>query len=68
MVCGTFTLTGLSSADADNYVNMFKMNKPPPTSVTKNPEAGGTYGVVAVFPPCPAGTTHSTDSHVKRGP
>ena len=63
MVCGTFTLTGLSGADADTYVNMYKMNKPPPVSVTKNPEPGGsTYSVVAVFPPCPAGTSHDTNN------
>jgi hypothetical protein len=63
MVCGTFTLTGLTSADADDYVNIYKMNKPPPISVNKTPEPGGaTFSVVAVFPPCPPGTTHDTNN------
>jgi hypothetical protein len=63
MVCGTFMLTGLSNADADKYVNMYKMNKPPPTSVTKSAEPGGnTYSVMAIFPPCPPGTTHDPNN------
>ena len=61
MICGTFTKRGLSKNEADLTAKLFKLNNPPPTSVTETPDGSGTYTVVATWPPCPAGTTHSTD-------
>jgi hypothetical protein len=62
MVCGTFTLTQIGDGDVNQVVDLFQKNNPPPLRVTKNHEPDGTWTVVAVFPPCPANTTHSTDN------
>jgi len=59
MVCGTFTRKGVSQAQLQMVVNLFKANIPPPTSVTSTKENDGTYTVVATWPPCPPDTTHS---------
>jgi len=61
MICGTFTKRQLTKNAADLTVKLFKLNNPPPTSVTETPDGAGTYTVTATWPPCPAGTTHSVD-------
>lgn len=61
MVCGTFTMNNIPQTNVDAVVARFKANKPPPTSVTKNQAADGTWTVIAVFPPCPADTSHTPD-------
>ena len=61
MICGTFTLNKVPAADVDNVVAAFQANDPPPTSVTKTPDGAGTFTVVAAWPPCPPGMSHSTD-------
>lgn len=59
MTCGTFTVTKVQQAKLQQTIDLFNANKPPPTSVTSNPDGAGTYTVVATFPPCPGNTTHS---------
>ncbi len=59
MVCGVFTITGISDADVAGVVQRFKQNVPPPLSVTQTRAADGTWTVTATFPPCPPNTTHS---------
>lgn len=60
MVCGTFTITQISSDDVDGVVQRFNANNPPPLSVTKTQAQDGTWTVTATFPPCPENTTHSS--------
>jgi hypothetical protein len=59
MACGTFTISKVPQAQLQQTIDLFKANKPPPTSVTSTPDGAGTYTVVATFPPCPANTSHS---------
>jgi hypothetical protein len=59
MVCGTFTMTQIDTADVDGVVQRFQANQPSPKSVTKNQQQDGTWTVVAVFAPCPANTSHT---------
>ncbi len=61
MPCGTFTVSHVPQADLQETIDLFKANKPPPTSVTSAPDGTGAYTVTAVFPPCPANTSHSPD-------
>ena len=60
MVCGTFTINRIASADVDGVVQRFNANDPPPLSVTKAQDADGTWTVTARFPPCPENMTHSS--------
>jgi hypothetical protein len=59
MICGTFTLTGISDADVAGVVARFKATVPAPLSVTQTKQADGTWTVVATFPPCPTNVSHS---------
>jgi len=59
MVCGVFTVNGISDADVAGVVQRFKQNVPPPLSVTQKRAGDGTWTVVATFPPCPDNTSHS---------
>jgi len=56
MICGTFTMRGMTSDEADAEVADFKTTNP--ISVTKKQEADGTYTVTAVYPDCAANTSH----------
>lgn len=58
MVCGTFTATTSSKADANEQAQNYLDNDPPPISVTVTQGANSTWTVTAVWPPCPPGTTH----------
>jgi len=58
MTCGTFTIAKVTAASLDQVMGDFKANVPPPTSVTSAPDGDGTFTVTAVFPDCPANTTH----------
>ena len=58
MTCGTFKIEKVPAADVAQVVGGFQANVPPPTSVTSTPDGAGTYTVTAVFPDCPANTTH----------
>jgi len=62
MICGTFTMTGMTSEEADTAVEAYKDTVPPPTSVTKKKEADGTYTVTAVYPDCADNVSHATSS------
>jgi hypothetical protein len=59
MACGTFTVSNVPQTELQQTIDLFKANIPAPTSVTSAPDGSGTFTVTAVFPPCPAGTTHS---------
>ena len=59
MTCGTFKITQVPANAVDEVVSDFEANVPPPTSVTKQQDADGTYTVTAVFPDCPPNTTHA---------
>jgi hypothetical protein len=59
VVCGTFTATTNSKADADEQAQNYRDNDPPPTSVTVTQGTDNTWTVTAIWPPCPPGTTHS---------
>jgi hypothetical protein len=61
MPCGTFKVAKVSQAEVQGTIDLFEANVPPPTSVTSAPDGDGTFTVTAVFPPCPANTTHSPD-------
>jgi hypothetical protein len=60
MTCGTFKMTAIPDGYQDAVENGFKTGKPQPTSVTKTKNADNTWTVVAVFPPCPPNTSHTT--------
>jgi hypothetical protein len=62
MACGTFTVSGVSQTELQSRMDLFRANKPPPVSVSSNQDPDGSYTITAVFPPCPANTTHSADS------
>lgn len=59
MACGTFTVQKVPKDQLQQTMDLFRANKPPPTSVTSAPDGQGTNTVTAVFPPCPSNTTHS---------
>jgi hypothetical protein len=59
MACGTYTVAKVPPGNVANVTALFQANVPPPNSVTSAPDGTGTYTVTAVFPPCPANTTHS---------
>jgi hypothetical protein len=59
MACGTFTIKKVPAQKVQQTMDLFKANQPPPTSVTSKDNGDGTFIVTAVFPPCPANTTHS---------
>lgn len=59
MACGTYTVSKVTQNNLPNVMALFQATKPPPTSVTSAPDANGTFTVTAVFPPCPANTSHS---------
>jgi hypothetical protein len=61
MACGTFTVRRVPQAQLQQTLDLFKANKPPPISVTSSADGAGTYTVTAIFPPCPANTTHSVN-------
>jgi hypothetical protein len=58
MACGTFTVAKVPNAQLQQTIALFNANVPKPT-VTSAPDGSGTFTVTAVFPPCPAGTTHT---------
>lgn len=58
MACGTFTVKKVPQSKLQQTIDLFKANKPPPTSVTSTPDGTGTFTVVAVFPACPVNTSH----------
>ncbi len=62
MVCGTFTTTNIPDGRQNAVVALYKANVPAPTAVVATQEAGGTWTVVAKWPPCPASTTHDPNS------
>ena len=57
MTCGVWQRI-VAADQADDVVAYYKMNVPPPVSVTATPYGDGRVLVVAVFPPCPPDTTH----------
>lgn len=61
MICGTQTRTGVTASEVPQVTALFNAIVPPPTSVTSTPDGNGTFTVVATWPPCPPGTTLSTD-------
>jgi hypothetical protein len=65
MACGTFTVTKVPQLKLQQTIDLFKANKPPPTSVTSTADGMGTYTVIAKFPPCPPNTSH-TDGSIER--
>jgi hypothetical protein len=60
MTCGTFTTTDMQADEADELEALHRATTPPPISLTRTQQPNGLFTIVAVFPPCPAGTTHST--------
>jgi hypothetical protein len=60
MACGTFTVSKVPQAKLQQTIDLFKANNPPPTSVTSSPDGAGTFTVIAIFPPCPANTSHTS--------
>ena len=62
MVCGTFSIKKIADADVDGVEERFRLNDPPPNSVTREKQTDGTWTVTAVFPPCPENTTHTLGS------
>ena len=61
MACGTFKEAGVPADQVDNAVALWQASSPTPT-VTKVQAPDGTWTITAVFPPCPPGTTHDTNS------
>jgi hypothetical protein len=59
MICGTFTMSAVSSADVDVIVAGYQATQPPPTNVTKTQNGDGTWTVTAVYPSCTSDTTHT---------
>ena len=57
MTCGVWQRL-VPTDQADQVAGYYKMNVPPPLSVTITPYGDGKALVVAVFPPCPPDTTH----------
>ncbi len=61
MICGTFSTVVPTEADANVAVMLYKLNSPPPNSVTKtkDPAPATTWTVTADFGACAPNTTHS---------
>ena len=62
MICGTFTLNHVPALELDEVVEGFEASNPPPLRVEHTPDGPGTFKVQAIFPPCAANATHSTDA------
>lgn len=62
MICGSFARARLNAGQAAEVAQGFRDNDPPPIEVRTTVADDGTFTVTAIFPPCPADTTHSIDS------
>ncbi len=61
MLCGIHTESGVPEEELSFRKSMWEANGA--TSITSKADAGGTYTITAVFPPCPEGA--SPDKHNK---
>ena len=62
MICGVFSTTGMTQAEAQQRAQDYSDVVPAPLSVTTTRAADGTFTVTATWPPCGANTTHAVDA------